>query len=136
MLKNAKKKTKKIKKQHIASRNLDIKKEKLKTQKEMMNKVFDQTRKQFSEKMSEEEIREFLNGLLEKANQKIKVHKVLCSESDIELIDFPNKEKADIAGGIIAENKDGTVRLDFSLETLLTDIKQSYLDKVTRKLFT
>ena len=40
-----------------------------------------------------------------------------------------------MTGGLIAENKDGTVRVDYSFDTMLQTIKENELQSINKVLF-
>ena len=46
-----------------------------------------------------------------------------------------NVQAIDIAGGLVAENKEKTVRVDYSFETLLDGIKENELQNISKILF-
>jgi len=43
--------------------------------------------------------------------------------------------QSDISGGIIAENDDGTVRIDYSIDELLACVRKQYLQETAAILF-
>ena len=46
-----------------------------------------------------------------------------------------NAKAVDIIGGLIAENKDGTVRVDYGFDTMLQNIKENELQSINKVLF-
>ncbi|MBU0756555.1 MAG: hypothetical protein KKF44_00690 [Nanoarchaeota archaeon] len=76
-----------------------------------------------------------LAKLLAKARRKITIGKILCNPKDKDIIGFPKVESADILGGLVAESKDGSVRIDLSYDTLLQDAFNKNLKHVCKILF-
>ena len=123
-----------INRQETASAELESKKLILEAKKEAMESAFDEARK-IVEKLSGKKREEYMNRLLEKAKNDIEVDKVYCNKNDARLVKGFKAESADIIGGIIAENKDGTVRVDYSFDALLQTIKENELQKISKLLF-
>ena len=130
----AKKLIEMMKRQETASAELESKKLILEAKKEAVESVFNEARKRV-EKLSGKQKEEHMNRLLEKAKKDIEVTKVYCSKNDAKLVKGFKAEHSDIIGGLIAENADGTVRVDYSFDTLLQDIKENELQKISRLLF-
>ena len=85
--------------------------------------------------MSGKQREECMNKLLDKAKKDIEVAKVYCNKNDAKLVKGFKAEPSDIIGGLIAENADGTVRVDYSFGTMLQNIKENELQKISRILF-
>lgn len=77
----------------------------------------------------------YINNLLEKAKNDIEVAKVYCNKNDASMVKGFKAESAGIIGGIIAENNDGTVRVDYSFDALLQAIKENELQNINQILF-
>lgn len=77
----------------------------------------------------------YMGRLLEKAKKEIDVEKILCRKEDIHFFNGIKVFATDIDGGIIAENKDGTISIDYSYETILGSIRESNLQKIAEALF-
>ena len=76
-----------------------------------------------------------MGKLLEKAKNDIEVEKIYCNKKDLKLLKEFNAEAMDMTGGLIAENKDGTVRVDYSFDTMLQTIKENELQSINKVLF-
>jgi V/A-type H+/Na+-transporting ATPase subunit E len=118
----------------VSSAELDAKKEMLNARKDLVNSVFDKVKKKILQ-LPQVKRKLHIAHLLEQAKKEIEVAKVYCAEQDIKLIaDYP-AFKADILGGIIAENKEGTVRVDLSYDSLLEQVYKDSMKEVSDKLF-
>jgi vacuolar-type H+-ATPase subunit E/Vma4 len=76
-----------------------------------------------------------LPKLLKKAQSEIAIHIVRCAKSDEKHFSKFKVEIADIDGGFIAENKDGTITLDYTYSNLLSSLRHSKLREVVEVLF-
>ena len=123
-----------IKKQELASAELENKKALLEEKKQLIEAVFDQVEKKVKG-LDSQKRENYINKLLEKAKNDIGVENVYCNEKDVNLVKDLNAETADIIGGLIAENKDKTVRVDYSFDTLLQNIKENELQSISKVLF-
>ena len=123
-----------IKKQELASVELDNKKVLLEAKKQLIDSVFDDTMKKI-EKFDSGKKEEYIKKLLEKAEKDIEVANVYCNKKDVSLVKGYNAKATDIIGGIIAENKDQTVRVDYSFDTMLQTTKEKELQSINKILF-
>jgi V/A-type H+-transporting ATPase subunit E len=123
-----------IKKQELASAELESKKMLLEAKKQLIESVFSDARKKISG-LGAKTREEHMKKLLEKAQNDIEVAKVYCSKKDMHIIKEFDTEAIEMLGGIIAENKDGTVRVDYSFDTMLQGIKENKLQNISRILF-
>ncbi|HLC95758.1 MAG TPA: hypothetical protein VJH97_00340 [Candidatus Nanoarchaeia archaeon] len=73
--------------------------------------------------------------LLQKAQAELDVARVYCNPHDAKHIKGIEVVTRDLDGGIIAENKDGTVSVDYSYTTLLDVLKGKYLAEIAEVLF-
>lgn len=123
-----------IKRQAVASAELEAKKMLLEAKKEMIEKVFAEARKKI-DGMDEKKREAMLKKLLEKAKSELKVEYVYCSKKDAKFLKDSGTETAGITGGIIAENKETTIRIDYSFETLLESVKDFEMQNINKILF-
>ena len=95
--------------------------------------------------MKTNEKEKLYQSLLKKAEKEIDVYAVYVNKSDFDVVKsiaksiLKNKEsikEEEILGGIIAENKDGTIRVDYSFDSLLEEFRQKSLADISEKLFT
>ena len=120
--------------QEAASAELESKKLSLEAKKEAVEKAFEEAKKSI-EGLSDRKREEHMNKLLDKAKNDIEVAKVYCNKKDAKLVKGLKAEPAGIIGGLIAENADGTVRVDYSFETMLQNVKENELQKISKILF-
>ena len=123
-----------IKKQELASAELENKKMLLEAKKQLIESVFSEVKENL-EKLDGGKREDYIKKLLEKAKNDIEVENVYCDEQDIKFLEGLNAEAADIVGGLIAENKDKTVRVDYSFDTMLESLKENELQSISKMLF-
>lgn len=123
-----------IKKQELASAELENKKALLEAKKQVIENVFGEARKKL-EGMDDKKRDIFICKLLEKTKNEIEIAHVYCNKKDAKFIKGFNAETADIIGGLIAENKDRTIRANYSYEIILQSIKENALQNINKILF-
>jgi len=123
-----------IKKQELASAELDNKKALLEAKKQIIDKVFNEAKNRI-QSLNPGKRQEYINKLLEKAKQDIKVENIYCSKEDIKMIKGLNTEAADMLGGIMAENKEKTIRVDYCFDSMMQNIKENELQGINKILF-
>ena len=123
-----------IKRQELASAELENKKMLLEAKKQIIDDVFAEA-KQRIESLDDRKREAYIKKLLEKAKKDIHVAYVYLNKKDAKYLKEHDAETASIIGGLIAENKDKTVRVDYSFETLLQSIKESELQNINKVLF-
>ena len=123
-----------IEKQELASAQLEKKKMLLEAKKMVIESVFTGVQKRF-ESLNAEKREAYMKKLLEKARSDIEVTNVYCNKKDIKLVKEFKTEAINIIGGLIAENKDKTVRVDHSFNTMLQSIKENELQSINKILF-
>lgn len=123
-----------IKKQELASAELENKKMFLEAKKQVIDNVFAEVKKNL-EKLDAEKAEAYIKKLLEKAKNDIEVATVYCNKKDLKFLKDLNPESTEIISGIIAENKDQTVRVDYSFDTIIQDIKENELQNINKILF-
>jgi len=82
-----------------------------------------------------EKNKEYIPKMIEKAKKEFSfsIGKIYCNKEDMHLI--KGAIEADIDGGIIIENLDGDVSIDYSYDTLLESIKNRYIQEIAKALF-
>ncbi|MFP4423861.1 MAG: V-type ATP synthase subunit E [Candidatus Woesearchaeota archaeon] len=121
-------------KQEVASAKLEQKKQKLIARKEMLDKVFEEASNKLPKKLTQTKRKKLLGNLFKSAKEEITVARVYCKDSDAKLLGIENKNM-NMLGGFIAENKDGSISVDYRFETLLEEIRGKYLADINRILF-
>ena len=123
-----------IKKQELASAELENKKMILEAKKQIIEAAFAEARKKL-ENLDDKKTEAYIKKLLEKAKNDIEVAHVYCSKKDAKSLKELKAEAADMIGGLIAENKEKTIRVDYSFETILQGIKENELQNMSKLLF-
>lgn len=108
----------------------------LKKKKEIIDKAFDLALKQA---IAQAQKNSYVKKLLEKAKKELEIKYVYCNKQDIRSIngfnyDF-NCTATEITAGIIVENADKSIRLDYSFETVFDTLNGKILQDVAKKLF-
>ena len=87
------------------------------------------------EKLDEKARAGHISRLIEQAKKRIEVYAVHCNKRDKRHIKGFEGFEAEILGGVIAENREKTERIDLSYETLLEQIKEKHLGRIGAMLF-
>lgn len=124
----------KIKRQELAYAEMENKKMMLDAKKQIMESVFSEARKKI-ETLDDKKREEYIKKLLEKAKKEIEAAYLYCSKKDSKFLKGFNIENAEIIGGLMAENKEKKIRVDYSFETLLEGIKDTELQNINKVLF-
>jgi vacuolar-type H+-ATPase subunit E/Vma4 len=108
----------------------------LKAKKEIMDAAIGKAKAQLAQIPAETRKRHLL-ALLEKAKQDISVEHAMCSKKDMPFITVEglNVEESNISGGLIAENKERTMRVDLSYDTLFASVVEESMPQVYAALF-
>lgn len=123
-----------IKKQELTSAQLESKKMLLEAKKQLIESVFTEVRKKLVS-LDGKKREAYTKKLIEKAENDIEVVNVYCNKKDLGLLKDFNAEAVDIIGGLIAENKDKTIRVDYSFDIMLQSIKENELQSINKILF-
>ena len=123
-----------IKRQELASAELENKKMLLEAKKQLIDSVFAEARKRL-ENLDDKKKEAHIKKLLEKAKNDIEISSVYCNKKDAKFVKGFNVEVADIIGGVMAENREKTIRVDYSFDTILESIKESELQNISKILF-
>ena len=115
-----------------AMAKFEIKKTELTSKKEIIEKVFEQTVKKI-EDLDDKTLEKLTKKLLEEAKKEIDVEVIYCNEKTKKWIPKEFKVKQEkMLGGIIAETKDGTIRVDNRFETILEEVRRDALKKIAK----
>ena len=123
-----------IKRQELASAELENKKILLDAKKQIIEAVFAEAAKKL-ENLNDKKREAYIKKLFEKAKRDIEVAYVYCNKKDLKFLKGANAATADITGGILAENKEKTIRVDYSFDTILQNIKETELQNISKILF-
>ena len=130
----AKRVTETIKKQELASAELENKKMLLETKKQLIGSVFSGVKEKLVN-LDSGKSEDYIKKLIEKARNDIEVANVYCNKKDIKFLEGFNAEAMEMIGGIIAENKEKTIRVDYSFDTMLESMKENELQNISKILF-
>ena len=131
--------------QETSAANLVVKRELLNAQKDVLDQVYQATVDAIANLPGEfhsKAVRE----LLKKATKEIKEGVVYCNERDTPAVEaalsslktlsgFRLGGKVDIDGGIVTESVDGSMQLDYSYATFLSEVWESGLKEASDLLF-
>lgn len=123
-----------MRKQEAASAELEAKKIVLEAKKNAVDKVFDAVRERV-EMLPLNKRESFINAMLSKTEKEIDIGIIYCNKKDAKAIKRYAYKEAGIMLGLIAESKDGTIRVDYSFDALLQSIKESELQHINNMLF-
>ena len=129
-----KKATEAMKKQALASGEMESKKMILEARKQVIENVFSEAGKRL-EALDDKKKEDLMKKLLEKAKKELEVAYAYCNKKDAKFLKGIGIEASSIIGGLIAENKERTIRVDYSFETLLETIKEKELQSINKLLF-
>ena len=129
-----------IKRKELAAADLEVQKKSLEAKNELIEAVFSEVRKKlksFGDKSREAHVK----SLLGIAMKEMDVAVVRCNSRDVRFVSSNDNSKLkvfasdDISGGIIAESADGKLRVDYSYDTILEQVKSKVLVNVAKILF-
>ena len=123
-----------IKRQELASAELESRKMILDAKKQIIENVFAEAGKRL-ESMDGKKTEEYMKKLLEKTKKDIEPAFFYCNKKDAKFLKGLDVQAAGIIGGIIAENREKTIRVDYSFETMLQAIKENELQSISKILF-
>lgn len=129
-----KKLTDTIKRQELASSELDSRKLVLEAKKQAIDRVIAEARKKL-EALDDRKREDYIKRLLDKAKKEIDVAYAYCSRKDLKFVKGAEAVAMEMIGGLIAENREKTIRVNYSFETLLDGIKESELQNINKLLF-
>lgn len=123
-----------LKRQELASAGLEKKKMVLECKKQIIESVFAEAKKML-EGLDDKKRESFIKKLLESVQNDIEPMHFYCNKRDIKFLKGLDAKAADIIGGLIAENKDKTIIVDYSFEAMLESIKENQLQEISKILF-
>ena len=131
--------------QELSAANLVVKRERLNAQKALLDEVYRKTLESLKG-LPDSFHREALRSLLSKASKEIPDGIVHCNARDMQALkqivagepEFKRYTAGmvkDIEGGVIIENRDGTLQIDFSYRTFLNQVWETGLKDASDILF-
>ncbi len=124
-----------INRREASTAKLESKKLELTFRKDFIESIFSEAKDRLS-KLPESERASHIKKLIQKASSELKAEVIYCSRKDAKHVSGFKAREADITGGIIAESADGSLRVDYSYEALLDQLKDSLLPELDKLLFT
>jgi len=139
------KQTSHIVSQDVSAANLIVKRELLNTQKALLDRVYEATRKEIVA-LPESFHREAIKKLLTDAHREIPAGKVSCNARDVAALKaviadnagfskFRVGDPVNIDGGILVESEGAALQIDFSYRTILAKVWESGLKDASDILF-
>ncbi|WP_406671182.1 V-type ATP synthase subunit E [Methanolobus sp. ZRKC4] len=127
---------KKIRQQEISSANLEVKRTLLNARKEVLEKVYTQAEESIST-FSPEKNEELLKSLIESYESSgNRIYSDAGSEEIVKkLSSLEYAGNIECLGGVIIENEDGTVRLDYTYDVILKSVNEQLLRQTSDILF-
>ena len=131
-----KKEIERLKQQELSSANLEVKKAKLNARKEILDAVYEEAKEAIS-KLPAQTNQKILKSIIEKneaGNSKIysgsKDRPIVTKMTKLEFAG-----EIDCIGGVVIENDDGSVVLDFKYDMILKNVSEQSLKQVSDILF-
>ena len=118
--------------QVISSANLDVKRIRLNKRKELLDQVYNKTVESIKS-MPASKAEKLLSVLIEKHEAEgVKIYSNKNSEAIVKkLSSLSYAGNNDCIGGIVLENEDGTVRLDFTYDSILKNVYERSLKQMS-----
>ena len=135
--------TKKIldetKRREISALNIQLHKMFLETKKNILDELHMQLVEKI-DKLDSNKRRELLQKLVEKARKELPDAKfIYCNERDKEVSSGIKNLKfassVDCLGGVLVENEDRSVKINYTFDLLLQNVKEAYLNEVAKRIF-
>ena len=123
-----------LKKQELASAEIESRKLVLDAKKNAIDNAIADARKKL-EALDDKKREQYIKMLLDKSKKEIDVAFVYCNKKDAKFVKGFEIINADLLGGLIGENKEKTIRVDYSFETLLESVMESELQNISKLLF-
>jgi V/A-type H+-transporting ATPase subunit E len=122
--------------QVISSANLDVKRIRLNKRKNLIEQVYNKTFESIKS-MPASKAEKLLNVLIEKHEAEgVRIYSNKNSEAIIKkLSSLSYAGNIDCIGGIVLENEDGTVRLDFAYDSILKNVYERSLKQISDILY-
>jgi V/A-type H+/Na+-transporting ATPase subunit E len=114
--------------------NMESQKLMFEAKKELMEKAYNEAVDKI-EKMPKKEREEIMKSLLKRAKGEIDVKVVYAHAEDKSIIGSSFELKDLYSHGIICENEDGTVRVDYTFHSLFEEVKENTVKKASEILF-
>jgi V/A-type H+-transporting ATPase subunit E len=119
----------------LSSLNISLKKKMLEAKKSVLDEIYARLVERIN-KLETSKRKQLMHKLLEKAKKELPDAKFVYSrESDKELL---GREKfggvIDCLGGVIVENADKNIRVNYTFDELLQGVKEAHLNEVAKRI--
>lgn len=123
----------------ISALNIHLHKMMLETKKEILDGIYQRLVEKLN-KLDSHKRKGIIEKLVEKAKKELPEAVFFYSnEKDKEFVSNMKgihfKDVIDCSGGIIAENADGTIRVNYTFEELLENVKDGHLNETAKRIF-
>lgn len=135
--------TKKIiaetKRMEISASNIHLHKMFLEAKKNILDEIFNQVIEKLS-RLDSSKRRDLIHELVEKAKDELPDAKfVYCNDRDKEIASgiksLKFKGVIDCLGGVVVENTDETIRVNYTFNVLLQTAKEMYINEISKRIF-
>ncbi|MFC1690794.1 V-type ATP synthase subunit E family protein [Nanoarchaeota archaeon] len=124
-----------VERRDIASAKFEAKRMILDKKKELIDEAFEKAKQNIANLESGKN-RQIVKDLIKKAKLELPdIKTIYANKKDKANVTGLNFREIDIIGGIIAENSDASIRVDYSFDTLLEDMKEKELQNISEMLF-
>lgn len=120
----------------LSSLNIRLHKITLAAKRSILDEFYRQLR-QKAEHMDAAKRKRLLHKLIEKAKKEMPdARYAYCNAKDAPLVkDLLSVKHIDCMGGVIVENADGTIRINYTFDLLLEQLKEAHINEIAKKLF-
>lgn len=125
-----------LERRYEASMKLAAKKVLLEKRKQLLEETFEDA-KEMIRNLPKAEKTKMLSMLFDRAKKECSVGKVYCAKQDIAIVKAfaPQVVEEAMLGGLVVENKEGTMRIDESFDAMIKDLQEKKLQNVAEILF-
>ncbi len=125
-----------LERRYEASMKLAAKKVLLEKRKQLLEETFEQA-KQIIQNLPKAEKEKMLRLLFDRARKECSGGKVYCAKQDMQIVKTFGSQVVEevMLGGLVLENKEATMRVDASFDTMIKDLKEKKLQNVAEILF-
>jgi len=125
----------KLHQQVISSANLEVKRITLNKRKELLDKVYSQTVESIKSMPASKE-EKLLKHIIDKYEAGgSKIYSSKASEETVKKLSSLNYGNIDCIGGVVLENEDGSVRLDYTYDSILKNVYERSLKQISDILY-
>ncbi|MCD1295991.1 V-type ATP synthase subunit E [Methanocella sp. CWC-04] len=127
----------KMRQRELSSAKLDIKKSKLNAEKDVLDEVHKNFKKEL-QALPKEKKADMLKKLVALAKKDVPAGKIFTSAGDADLVKDSGYEyggNVNVIGGIIVTSADGSINLDYTFDSMLEDVWTSSMKPVSDILF-